>query len=39
MLLSKIHDIKLNILHHSKHANMYAYGNYWTKMMTNKKKA
>lgn len=28
MLLSEIYDIKLNTLYHSKHANMYAYGNY-----------
>lgn len=38
MLLSKTHDIKLNILHHRKYANMYAYGNYWSKMMTNNNK-
>lgn len=28
MLISKTHDIKLNILHHCKYANMHAYGNY-----------
>lgn len=38
MLLSKIHDIKLNILHCCKYANVHAYGNYWTKTMTNKNK-
>lgn len=35
MLLSKSHDIELNIVHHCTYANMYVHGNYWTKVMTN----